>query len=55
VAKPQKPPPIEAAVHALSQLVSQASKSRHFRILIVADESGVRHEITLQQPRRKWA
>jgi hypothetical protein len=54
VAKPGKLPPIEAAVEVLSQRVSQASKSRNFRILIVADTSGVRHEITLQRPKQKW-
>jgi len=48
-------PPISAAIEALARQVSQATKSRNFRILVVADESGVRHEITLQQPRRKWA
>jgi len=55
VARPKpQPPPIEAAVETLARLVSQTAKSENFKVVVIADASGYRHEITLQHAKRRW-
>jgi hypothetical protein len=45
---------ITSSVKVLTHLVSEETGGRYFRLLIIADQSGFRHELTEQFRRQSW-